>query len=64
MERAGRRCRPRAPGCICLIAAEGLTAKRWTAPPIELPLSTARMMRSRRSMEIGAGMATTSAVST
>jgi hypothetical protein len=41
-----------------LIAAEGLTAKRCAAPRIELPLSTACTIRSRRSMDIGAGMAT------
>jgi hypothetical protein len=42
-----------------LIAADGLTAKRPAAPRIELPLSTACTIRSRRSMDIGAGMATT-----
>jgi hypothetical protein len=36
--------------CISLIAADGLTAKRWAAARIELPRSTARTMRSRRSM--------------
>jgi hypothetical protein len=36
-----------------LIAAEGLTAKRRAAARIELPRSTARTIRSRRSMEIG-----------
>jgi hypothetical protein len=42
-----------------LIAADGLTANRPAAPRIELPLSTASTIRSRRSMEIGAGIATT-----
>jgi hypothetical protein len=42
--------------CISLIAADGLTAKRRAASRIELPRSTARTIRSRRSMEIGAGM--------
>jgi hypothetical protein len=44
--------------CISLIAADGLTAKRWAAARIELPRSTARTIRSRRSIEIGAGMTT------
>jgi hypothetical protein len=39
-----------------LIAADGLTAKRRAASRIELPHSTARMMRSRRSIDIGAGI--------
>ena len=41
-----------------LVAAEGLTAKRRAAPRIELPCSTAHMIRKRRSKEIGAGMMT------
>jgi hypothetical protein len=44
--------------CISLIAADGLTAKRRAASRIELPCSTARTIRNRRSMEIGAGMTT------
>ena len=39
-----------------LIAADGLTANRRAASRIELPRSTAPKMRSRRSMEIGAGI--------
>jgi hypothetical protein len=50
--------------CISLIAADGLTAKRWAAARIELPRSTARTIRRRRSMEIGAGMVTSRLVST
>ena len=50
--------------CISLIAADGLTANRRAASRIELPRSTARTIRCRRSMEIGAGMTTFSAVST
>jgi hypothetical protein len=46
---------------MSLIAAEGLTAHRRAAARIELPRSTARTMRRRRSMEMGAGMATSSA---
>ena len=42
--------------CISLIAADGLTAKRRAAWRIELPRSTARTIRSRRSKDIGAGM--------
>jgi hypothetical protein len=42
--------------CISLIAADGLTAKRRAASRIELPCSTARTIRSRRSNDIGAGM--------
>jgi hypothetical protein len=65
--RTGRRCPPYRSGaalpvartrCISLIAADGLTAKRRAASRIELPCSTARTIRSRRPMEIGAGMAT------
>ena len=44
--------------CISLIAADALTAKRPAAPRIELPLSTTCTIHSRRSMDIGAGMAT------
>ncbi|HEX3208473.1 MAG TPA: hypothetical protein VHQ91_03770, partial [Geminicoccaceae bacterium] len=44
--------------CMSLIAADGLTANRRAASRIELPCSTARTIRSRRSMEIGAGMTT------
>ena len=54
----------RATRCISLIAADGLTAKRWAAARIELPRSTARAILRRRSMEIGAGMATSRLVST
>jgi hypothetical protein len=43
--------------CISLIAADGLTAKRRAASRINLSRSTARTICSRRSMEIGAGMA-------
>jgi hypothetical protein len=43
---------------MSLIAVDGLTAKRRAAPRIELPRSTARTMRRRSSMEIGAGMTT------
>ncbi|MGH6897706.1 MAG: hypothetical protein ACREJ5_14385 [Geminicoccaceae bacterium] len=39
-----------------MIAADGLTAKRRAAARIELPCSTARTIRSRRSNDIGAGM--------
>ena len=41
---------------INLIADEALTANRAAAPRIELPLSTAAMMRSRKSRDNGAGM--------
>jgi hypothetical protein len=41
--------------CISLIAADGLTANRRAAARIELPASTARTIRRRRSMDIGAG---------
>ena len=44
--------------CISSIAADGPTAKRWAAARIEPPRSTARAILRRRSMEIGAGMAT------
>jgi hypothetical protein len=50
--------------CISLIAADGLTAKRRAASRIELPRSTARTIRNGRSMEIGAGMATSRLFST
>ena len=50
--------------CISLIAADGLTAKRWAAARIELPRSTARAILRRRSMEIGVGMATSRLVLT
>lgn len=56
--RAARRAHP----FINLIAAEGLTAKRRAAARIELPCSTAPMIRKRRFRDIGAGM-TTSQVS-
>jgi hypothetical protein len=49
---------------MSLIAADGLTAKRRAAARIELPCSTARTMRRRRSNEIGAGMMTSRLVST
>jgi hypothetical protein len=39
-----------------LIADEALTANRAAAPRIELPLSTARTIRSRKSRDSGAGM--------
>ena len=41
-----------------LIAVDGLTAKRRAASRIELPRSTARTIRLRRSKEIGAGITT------
>jgi hypothetical protein len=44
--------------CMSLMAADGLTAKRRAACRIELPCSTTPTMRSRRSIEIGAGMTT------
>jgi hypothetical protein len=47
-----------------LIVLEGLTANRRAAARIELPPSTARTMRCRRSMESGAGMTTSRLVST
>jgi hypothetical protein len=47
-----------------LIAAEGLTAKRRAAARIELPRSTARTTRRRRSNDIGGGMTTSRLVST
>jgi hypothetical protein len=47
-----------------LIAADGLTAKRRAAARIERPRSTARTIRSRRSMEIGAGTTRLPLVST
>jgi hypothetical protein len=50
--------------CISLIAADGLTAKRRAAARIELPRSTARTIRRRRSMDIGAGMMRSRLVST
>jgi hypothetical protein len=43
---------------MSLIAAEGLTAKRRAAARIELPRSTVRTIRRRKSEAIGAGMAT------
>ena len=47
-----------------LIAADGLTANRRAAPRIELPCSTARTIRQRRSNDIGAGMTHIPPVST
>jgi hypothetical protein len=47
-----------------LIAADGLTANRRAAARIGLPPSTARTIRSRRSMDIGAGMSHIPPVST
>ena len=41
---------------IRLIAADGLTSKRKAACRIELPPSTARTIRSRRSWDKGAGI--------
>ena len=41
---------------ISLIAAEALTSKRRAASRIELPPSTARTIRSRKSIDIGAGI--------
>jgi hypothetical protein len=70
---SGRRCPPQRAGAalpvartrgISLIAAEGLTAKRRAAARIELPGSTARTMRSRKSNDIGAGMAISRPVAT
>jgi hypothetical protein len=49
---------------MSLMAADGLTAKRRAAARIELPASTARTMRMRRSSEIGAGMPHISIAST
>ena len=48
--------------CISLIAAEALTAKRRAACRIELPLSTARTIRSRRSWDKGAVMINSTAL--
>ena len=48
--------------CISLIAAEALTAKRRAACRIELPLSTARTIRSRRSRDNGAVMVNSAAL--
>lgn len=42
--------------CISLIAADALTAKRRAASRIELPPSIARTIRSRRSIDSGAGI--------
>jgi hypothetical protein len=50
--------------CISLIAADGLTAKRRAASRIELPPSTDRTIRTRRSNDIGAGMTIIPFVST
>ena len=55
---AGQREAARRTRCISLIAADGLIPKRRAAPRIELPCSTTRMIRKRRSKEIGAGMTT------
>jgi hypothetical protein len=44
-----------------LIAADGLTANRRAAARIELPRSTGRTMRRRKSNDIGGGMTTSSA---
>jgi hypothetical protein len=44
------------PALSLMIAADGLTAKRRAAPRIELPLSTARTIRSRRSRDVDAGI--------
>jgi hypothetical protein len=43
---------------VRLIAADGLSANRRAVSRIELPRSIAPTMRSRRSMEMGAGMTT------
>ena len=57
--RSDRARRSRSPAPVdSLIAADGLTANRRAALRIELPPSTARTIRSRRSMDIGAGMTT------
>src|SRR5215210_2870229 len=47
---------------ISLMAAEALTAKRRAACRIELPLSTARTIRSRRSRDNGAVMVNSAAL--
>jgi hypothetical protein len=47
-----------------LIAADALTAKRRAAARVELPRSTARTIRLRRSIDIGAGMIPIPLVST
>jgi hypothetical protein len=47
-----------------LIAADGLTANRRAAAPIELPFSTARTILCLRSNDIGAGMTAIPAAST
>jgi hypothetical protein len=61
----GRRCPPYRAGaalpvvrtrCISLIAADGLTANRRATARIELPRSTARAIRIRKSKDIGGGM--------
>jgi hypothetical protein len=48
--------------CISLMAADALTAKRRAACRIELPLSTARTIRSRRSRDNGAVMVNSAAL--
>jgi hypothetical protein len=48
--------------CISLMAAEALTATRRAACRIELPLSTARTSRSRRSRDNGAVMVNSAAL--
>jgi hypothetical protein len=64
--RSGRRCPPKRAGAavplsrtrrISFTAADGLTSKRNAARRIELPASTARTIRSRKSCDRGAGMA-------
>src|SRR5918912_1397193 len=54
---AGRVLPVRCTRCSSLIAADGLTAKRFAAFRIELPCATARTIRSRRSRDNGAVMA-------
>ncbi len=48
--------------CISLMAAEALTAKRRAACRMELPLSTARTIRSRRSRDNGAVLVNSAAL--
>ena len=47
-----------------LIAADALTSKRLAAARIELPPATARTIRSRKSIDIGAGIRHPSAAPT
>jgi hypothetical protein len=49
---------------ISLIAADALTSKRLAAARIELPSATARTIRRRKSIDIGAGIPHPSAAPT